>query len=977
MNNITARIKSAERIVTTSAHYGLKGDTGATGPTGAQGIQGIQGIKGDTGNTGAAGPGVAVGGATGTVLTKVSATNYDTTWTALGSLATQSGTFSGTSSGTNTGDQNLSGLLVKASNLSDLTNTTTARTNLGLGTAATRNVGQTAGNVLEFSSDKTISLGTQGVDALGIIRLYDSPNRGFSEIRSDEAALFYTPSGRGEIGFLSPTNPSAAYALDASGLTGQYSHVVPNASGTLALLSQVGDRYLTSSTTSNTIGNGAKTFTVGTGLAYTPTQDITIVFNAGNHMHAAVTSYNSATGSLVVDVNSHTGSGTYVVWTVNVGGIGAGAIPSGGTTGQVLAKVSSTNYDDAWVTLGTAATRNVGQTAGNVLELSGQSTILVGGGGWRGRIQLYDDSLESNVEIFTSSGTLVVNGVPLVSSSSLGTGVSTALAINVGTAGAAVVNGGALGTPSSGVGTNLTALNASNLSSGTVAAARMPALTGDITTSAGAVATTLATVNTNTGAFGSATAAPSFTVNAKGLITAASTNTITPAVGSITGLGTGVATALAINVGTAGSAVVNGGALGTPSSGTVTNLTGTASININGTVGATTPTTGAFTTLNASGLTRVGTATTADALSDVLIATSATTQRGLTIQGKASQTANLLRIVESTNNQANNGWAFTSNSVQLCGSGIAGIYSDQVTTIYQPGYVIKFSSSTTNSFAAETASIRRGTATPEGVVTAQVGSLFLRTDGLIGASLYVKESGTGNTGWKSSSSSLSAATIFWTTGSNIFAATNTGSGTTTRNEISASTSTGTTASSTSLVRSQGPCNFAFAAGTTYNTSSNAVDYDRPLLWSFCLGGMGTETSTGTVRISFGKGAADGIGQLTRKGWQIRIEGSGASRTVFIAAHDGTTLGTEVEVTGSAINNGGFDIKPVVVICRSGTMSLYAGDAALNLGTPTATCTGGPAGASPVTPYLQVEVLNGANAAAHRCDITNISTTILK
>ena len=41
--------------------------------------------------------------------------------------------------------------------------------------------------------------------------------------------------------------------------------------------------------------------------------------------------------------------------------------------------------------------------------------------------------------------------------------------------------------------------------------------------------------------------------------------------------------------------------LGTPASGTVTNLTGTASININGTVGATTATTGAFTTLSASG----------------------------------------------------------------------------------------------------------------------------------------------------------------------------------------------------------------------------------------------------------------------------------------------------------------------------------------------------------------------------------------
>jgi hypothetical protein len=46
------------------------------------------------------------------------------------------------------------------------------------------------------------------------------------------------------------------------------------------------------------------------------------------------------------------------------------------------------------------------------------------------------------------------------------------------------------------------------------------------------------------------------------------------AVGSITGLGTGVATALAINTGTAGSHVVQGGALGTPSSGVGTNITG-------------------------------------------------------------------------------------------------------------------------------------------------------------------------------------------------------------------------------------------------------------------------------------------------------------------------------------------------------------------------------------------------------------------
>ena len=42
---------------------------------------------------------------------------------------------------------------------------------------------------------------------------------------------------------------------------------------------------------------------------------------------------------------------------------------------------------------------------------------------------------------------------------------------------------------------------------------------------------------------------------------------------------------------------------------------------------------------------------------------------------------------------------------------------------------------------------RCGTGTPEGAVTAPVGSLFTRTDGGANTTLYVKESGTGNTGW--------------------------------------------------------------------------------------------------------------------------------------------------------------------------------------------------------------------------------------
>lgn len=78
-------------------------------------------------------------------------------------------------------------------------------------------------------------------------------------------------------------------------------------------------------------------------------------------------------------------------------------------------------------------------------------------------------------------------------------------------------------------------------------------LTGDATTAGSSFdgtanntnALVFATVNSNVGTFGSATQSVTFTVNAKGLVTAAANVTVTPAVGSITGLGTGVATFLA------------------------------------------------------------------------------------------------------------------------------------------------------------------------------------------------------------------------------------------------------------------------------------------------------------------------------------------------------------------------------------------------------------------------------------------------
>lgn len=52
-----------------------------------------------------------------------------------------------------------------------------------------------------------------------------------------------------------------------------------------------------------------------------------------------------------------------------------------------------------------------------------------------------------------------------------------------------------------------------------------------------------------------------------------------------------------------------------------------------------------------------------------------------------------------------------------------------------------------NGAATPTVGLYYGAGTPEAAVTAGIGSLFMRSDGGAGTSLYVKQTGTGNTGW--------------------------------------------------------------------------------------------------------------------------------------------------------------------------------------------------------------------------------------
>lgn len=189
--------------------------------------------------------------------------------------------------------------------------------------------------------------------------------------------------------------------------------------------------------------------------------------------------------------------------------------------------------------------------------------------------------------IVSSSGTAAPLGFQFVINGSVITPAGGISAITVGstTIGSGTSNG-LLYDAAGVIGNTAAGTNGQLFLGVTSGAPNWSTMSGDATIS-NAGALTLATVNGNTGSFGSATNCTAFTTNGKGLITAASAVTCTPAVGSITGLGTGVGAALAINVGSAGSPVVNGGALGTPSSGVGTNLTALNGSNIStGTVGA-------------------------------------------------------------------------------------------------------------------------------------------------------------------------------------------------------------------------------------------------------------------------------------------------------------------------------------------------------------------------------------------------------
>lgn len=136
---------------------------------------------------------------------------------------------------------------------------------------------------------------------------------------------------------------------------------------------------------------------------------------------------------------------------------------------------------------------------------------------------------------------------------------------------------------------------------------------------------------------------------------------------------------------------------------------------------------------------------------------------------KAGPSATPYLEIEGTNNDVGKQLirlGYTSNAVSVStyhettkalvtallniGNGTSGnaYLAPAVTNVTSLGLVSKlFKDVFSNAYYIGTAKITSGTGTPEGAVTGNVGDMFLRTNGGAGTTFYVKESGTGNTGW--------------------------------------------------------------------------------------------------------------------------------------------------------------------------------------------------------------------------------------
>lgn len=115
------------------------------------------------------------------------------------------------------------------------------------------------------------------------------------------------------------TSPET-FTTDADTMVSEFPAVISAFNDAITALN-LNDTTSTSST-SLAIGSGSKSLTVDTSKSYQPGMTVKIAYtsDADNWMCGDVTSYNSGTGALVVEVSHVHGSGTQTAWTVTLSG---------------------------------------------------------------------------------------------------------------------------------------------------------------------------------------------------------------------------------------------------------------------------------------------------------------------------------------------------------------------------------------------------------------------------------------------------------------------------------------------------------------------------------------------------------------------------------------------------------------------------------------------------------------------------------
>ena len=401
------------------------------------------------------------------------------------------------------------------------------------------------------------------------------------------------------------TVPAAAGTLTGATLASGVTASSLTSVGTLANLTMGGDLALG---TNNLTGNFTATgVPILSGLS-AGTQVSCLGLDSGNHIvlsaaacgagagstaFSALTGGTNSTAAMVVGTGASlgvSGSGT----------IAATSVPASGLTGTTLASGVVTSSLTTVGTIGTgtwnsgfgaSATKGSAGAFG-IVEVDG--TTITASGGVITAVGAAASSITPGTTtiVGATAPCLVENSAsttmacPAVTSGNI-----TALGVTTGSAGAPVLFNGAGGTPSSLTLTNATGLVTAGINASQVTYAKIQNGAGD------------AILRSNNGA------APSEATT-----------------------GTGVLTALGVNTGTAGAFVVNGGALGTPSSGTATNLTGTAASLTAGTATVANGLKSATTTVVVS-------SATAPTAGQVLTATSGTAADWETVTGTGTVTS--------------------------------------------------------------------------------------------------------------------------------------------------------------------------------------------------------------------------------------------------------------------------------------------------------------------------------------------------